>query len=869
MQNPAKVFLSFLIGLSIPFSGAYVPDVSAASAKTITVDLSSNIKESTPLLLGINTDWHSSGSVPYLQNSHSLKPSNEFVDFFGRYGLPLENFRQGGDSSNVFDWTAALGAPSERRDSAYAKNYGITEWIKTAQTVNPDTALTYVINIEDPVEKTANLIRFLTLNPNDTGATEPATGINWAQRRVDLGIAAPPNIIAFELGNEKYSSYGVSSWSSVSEANVISYANDYVNKCKPVIDAVRAVNPNVKLSVVSNSGAEVASTSDAADTLNPTKLRVKWWNKTVIEALRDYNGGINYVTHHDYYRDNDENYTARSANIYKRISDYFGGYDIKIMVTEHNLLDLLSSSATTEERLNRATELSTLKRALYIGEFLNTAYNHPLIYSANHHGLWGTTDMWAVARTFESDGNTYLTAPGSVLALMSEAVGGTVKETAVSNNSDNSIITSAHMKEDGRLDLVIMSRKNNSSEEININIQNGNTQYRLESVSILTGDSDDCKNTPETPEGAVGRRALVNAETPITSYTVPQRSMSVLHLVPSETPQLNDTVGQITSQQLNGSLRITDKLYHQDGLRNTPISVLLLKPETDPENYTCEDIVSAGQTSVCADIAYCEIPLPSSLSDGEYIIKVGSKKFTHSAAVHLNSEQFGTVNIDITNAADTPFSSGEKEYDNVVNTDYRIEAAVTSDIPICSDASLGITVAYGDSETIERYTDADSARVAYIGETAVNSAGNIIAFNMPRDSISGLYTMQINTTVGSKTFQGSKTFYFSKPDERITIVAPPRNENGKEVKLEFDTPPKKIYVPIKRTNSDTVTINVFATFYDNNNRLLHASSNHITLSDDNVHTVEIDCSAKTAASIKIFIWDIDSMHPQSHTYYIR
>lgn len=867
-----KFFKMFLVAILV--LTVFLPSISQAKTSvTVEVDLSPQnfVKPSTKLLLGLNNDWSSVTCEPEMRNGAATEISEDYINFWKSNAIPFSNSRRGGGSSNTYDWTSLVGPLENRTPKEHEITYGIPQWLKVAMELEENPAFTAIIKLDDPPEKSADLVRYLTLKPDDVNATNPKTGINWAQVRVDDGIENPVNIIAFELGNELYwqccQAAGAHPWNGATETNVTAAAKMYTDLCKPVIDAVRQVNPDVKLSAISNSGAEI----DGA--FNVTN----WWNDTVVRELGDYCGGacingcdgncfgkgINYMTHHDYYwyarthSDNNKHSKFSANKIYDRISSHFGGRDIKIMITEHNML---YNSPTTP------TDMDSLTYALRIADFLCAVYNVPEVYTANHHGAYSVdfNSYWAIGRRMNEDGQMYITPGGGVLAAFSEAAGGNVAKTTVNStgilaDKDDAVMTSAHLKDNGRLDIVLVNRNDTTSKNVNVNIINSDTTYKLESVTMLTGEPN-ANNTVANPEAATVKRTLENSEAAFSSYTMPACSMAVLHLVPQDFAPVEDVVGKIEIEKRKTHLRVTDKLYHKDGLRGKLVSAVLLKEGANPQNYTEADIYSVAQTTVSADIAYFTLPIGDDFKTGRHNIVITAEEFTQYA-VYDNS----IIDEIVISNADDSYEYNGKSYSKISNADYKADIKIIGDETALSDAVLGATVVYGDETEVAKYDVSDIHRIAY---AAPSQSGEFSVY-MPQSALSGVYTAIVGVNANGVTQTKLQSFYFEKPDEEIMLVSPPHTANGEDIGLMTDLS-QPVYAELKQLVDEEITANIFIGYYKEG-KLISTSTDSVTLINGQSKTAELIAgnAKEKPDSAKLFIWKNGSNQPLMRTYVIK
>lgn len=808
-------------------------DVSASTVSdTININTQIVVKESTSLLLGYNQGWSNDNHDFIIRNSMSTVPSADYVKFMKQNGLNIPLSRTGGDCSVFFNWTALLGELEDRFESGYAKNYGIVEWINGVYAVNPDAPFIVVLNMNDPPEKCADLVRFLTLSPDNPNAVG-TNGINWAQRRIDLGLQNPVNVLAFELGNELYPKT-----TEISVAQTITAANEYVSLCIPVISAIKAVNPDAKLSAISFSLAEIARKTDITIA----------WNSTVIYALRQY---ISYVTHHDYYTLT-HTFTTRDQT-YKRITDYIGNYDIKVLVTEHSNLN--------ETYENKA--MSSLRAALSVGDFLNAIYNIDSIVAANYHNFFGGVDydrIWGVVRSF-SDGSSYLSPIGELLKLMSEAVGDNVVRTSVGLNR---VSASTHLAQDGTLKTVLVNRSETNNVNLSFNF-NGD-QYKLASKSVLTGNTLGSDNSPLTPDGVHTKRYLVNDTSALSSFVVPAKSIVMLHLLPMTAMPLPNEIGTVELSVVSNRVQIKSKLYNNGDLFNTDLTAVILNPGV--QSIQRENVCSVGQTKILNDIAYFDIPMPNNAKPGLYTAVIGNKSISNDFYLERSFyyEPVKDIGVVFSNT-EGEITYNEKVYPRLSNSEFKMQTEIDF-LNVPDGTVCNVVVVYGDIEELDELSAAQKNRIAHIGQTVVQNNTAAYDFYMPREAMSGVYTM----ITGCKTENGETVvvtpFYFEKTMESIQIMNFPYDLQGKEIELEYEGVPEQINIPVKSLVQDTLDIKIIAAYYLNN-ELKGFGADILRLDDNEVHTAQLMCEFDELSLIKIYIWDEVTLEPYIITYYIK
>lgn len=241
---------------------------------------------------GTSVHWSDDGDGFRMSHTSGTQDANDSLVRSFRYNVLRI---PGAWLSRFFDWRSASGA-------AYGmqRNYaGRPESVKTGLkelkqfAAKNEFRIMYTVNIDDPPERTAELIRVWNALP-------PADG---------------PRIEWIELGNEVYD-----------EDPTAAEANAYVRKIHPIIRALRAVKPKVKI------GAIFA---------NPVN---RSWDTTVYTSVRreiDFFIWHRYGPYTDYYAP--DSYSAavrgfdRIDQDLRQLQTMLSGSNIPLFITEYNL----------------------------------------------------------------------------------------------------------------------------------------------------------------------------------------------------------------------------------------------------------------------------------------------------------------------------------------------------------------------------------------------------------------------------------------------------------------------------------------------------------------------------------------------------
>lgn len=881
----------------------------AVSADTVTtnvaVDENNVIKPSEKALIGMGDTWDTYRM--YLGDSVSTETSQRYLDMIHENQIPVNHQRMSGADANSFFWKDTLGSMEERGDgSPYSRNFGLVEWIKSVQAVNPDAAFTFALNLLfDTVENHADLVRFLTLTPDDPNAVG-SDGVNWAQRRVELGIPDPVKIRTFELGNEMYNEgyVPISDTHTVTAAEATAGATAYVADCRAAIDAMKAVNPDISFAMCgysSGNGDIPAATA---------------WNRKILTELSD---DCDYIVDHKYFYDYNFRYIQyeiqeKFINMMNEIPEekrpklYYSEYGCWVEgVSGENSMDYLPWP-------------TSLKGALTAGKFLNGfLINSPDVAMTALFCTSGsdinTAEQWAAGfsyfRIFD-DGNLYATTPAEMLKIMDEAVGegkegeNVVKTTlsapvngagvrehsyfggwnnfpgtdADANNATGGFNTpeglltaSAHTTAEGGLNLILT----NSNETIGHNIVPAfQNSYKLKEELVLTSDSLSDNNIPGTPDKVYTKRNLVNADTAFTSHYIPPKSVVVLKLVPLSYiyPEERDMLTHFVNRGEDvsgvpsvgpGRFGLAGEMYGNQNMADLDGAVLLI-PKS---GVSAEDIIGdlagnigniafLGQAEVKRNIAYFDVNLGTE-PEGWYQAIIGNFEGGKYEVVdfYYRGAEAAQKQIKSITFADNAFIS---------NVDYLVKANITFNEEFTGGEPCKVTVVRGNGETV---TDRAIVHTGYL--SAIPGGEASYEFYMPLEAISGNYTAVVSCT-DSET---GAEFYFRKPDETLSLADVPKNHLGSELTFQNIAAATEVNLSVQSNSDAPVSFAAITAFYGKDKRLLCVGlSSENTAAAGKTVSVKIPLSEPPTASavdyIAIYLMDsTGNIAPYSNRYYVK
>ena len=433
------------------------------------------IKEAGPQMYGMDYTFQS--LEPFINEDLSL--NYDAIDQLREY--PFTNSRMMGTASRYYRWKNSIGPMSERDYIGYYSftkdKAGIVEWIKFVKALNSDATFTFSLNLEtDTASNAADLAEFLC----GDGTTNPNGGINWAEKRIELGLSEPVDVV-WELGNET---------DQTSFNLLYSFSpKDYVRVCKKYISAIRKVDSDAVFA------AHSATNSLSFETPETQITNRGGWNRYVLENLQN---DIDYFIFHCY-GNITQNYLKLKLNLdfavedMKNILSEENKDRIKLYFTEYSV----SVSGDINDEKYRVGH--QLKGGLAVAEMINRLLSFPEIERANYHifmnphtrGAFYQTDVNGV-----NEGKFKASVMGEILKMYADYGIGTVVNSSLEffiytwsdyyKHSSYAGVTNVVVKNGDNYNVFVCNQEN-TSHSLTMDLPEGT--YKYASKKIITGDS--------------------------------------------------------------------------------------------------------------------------------------------------------------------------------------------------------------------------------------------------------------------------------------------------------------------------------------------------------------------------------------------
>lgn len=593
-------------------------------------------------MFGVSSDW----VTDYLKrnfygNGNDMtKINSDMKKFLAESGFEIPVFRIGGGSANEFLWKNYL-----TKSESGVKSFGIPELLNGVTEVDPNACISVTLNIlNDTDDNLLDLIRFLTLDPNDLQAVG-SDGVNWAEERVKRGRAKPYPIFNVVLGNELDWLGGLDD-----KENLNWSAEKYISVCNRIIPKIREVNPNVKIGVFSKTATNGFEDNGRA------------WDETVIKALGPK---VEYIVQHLYYHFADAAIYEQSGydydNIKSFISEEFGTAHCKIFLEEHGMYADWTDSGDYPRIMSFEGMMATAM--FYCRRLKDSTFD-----GAAFHGFVGEnpvddntfTMCSEVAQAYEST-PYMLTGAGKIIKFFCENTGefavqsemkssetGLFKDSvyntylskrnyakqtpdakyAARYPSINTLVTTA---ENGGLNIITANREENITHE-NISVSFDNGPYRLKEKTVITASDYTANITAQTPDAVTIETTKYTDNTAFTKYTVNPHEIVVLKLEPLN---LNKTVSNVEIKNIETKdykntvnspfgriIAKCDSTAADDDL----ITFKVLKQNTMPESVEKSGEYAVAEITVTAKTARSgtAVDMPETADKGKYVLVAGN-----------------------------------------------------------------------------------------------------------------------------------------------------------------------------------------------------------------------------------------------------
>jgi hypothetical protein len=477
---------------------------------TLAIDPTRVIRPATPLLFGTNQAWLP--QEPLMAGGPGGAPLPAFMDL--ARGLPMPLNRMAGSDSAFYRWQWAIG-PMESRKAfpdeykrAKVRTLGPVEWVQTVLAIDPTARFTWTFNcLQEEPEDHAALVEFLTGRPGENRDG----GVDWAARRVELGLAEPVKVAIWEIGNE--TDHGTSHQQRFPDAAA------YAAYAKRTIAAVRRVDPQAPIGVHAFTGPW-------------SKPQVDWkaWHRTV---LTEVGSEIDWLIFHPYYCGLPIAYMERHLDVLRDDIQRLGGGRAQLYLSEHARWP---EEVKGQKWSTQWYHTHSLGGCLATGQFLARMLNRPDVGAAAYHAL--TAGPWGLFydRDFVAGKPVpvYATGMADLLRFLAPLHQGQVVSTTLagertaSSDDHATAAAAAVLRPDGRLAVLVTNREATAARPLTINL--GAKPWRLAGGNLFTADGLDQANAPGL--NAIRVLPIAAASGPLTTFTVPAHSAALLTLEP-------------------------------------------------------------------------------------------------------------------------------------------------------------------------------------------------------------------------------------------------------------------------------------------------------------------------------------------------
>jgi alpha-L-arabinofuranosidase len=484
-----------------------------ASPVEINIDEDRIVKKFSKEMFGYNYVWIWINRMTLSKNSSGGSMiSPQYLKLMQGFPMPLN--RVSGSGSKVFKWKHAIGPVAKRKPQKLAKwvpaeiqKAGPVEWIKSVLAIDKNARFTWTFNIDtDSVKDNVDLVEFLTGDP----ARNPGGGVNWAAKRVELGLKAPVNIAVWELGNEM-------DWGETRSNFPI---EKYVAKCKEIIVAVKKEFPNAKF-------AAHAATAPS----NKIHKKAGGWNVWHRKVLKELGGQIDFCVVHPYYHVcNIPRLERDCINVLAQdIKNITGSDRIKIYISEHAKWPLYPKKGSGRKWTDNWYQTHSLEGCLTTAEWTNRMLNIPAVTMMAYHSFSG--GPWGMIYLDQKTGKLYTTGMFDMFKLLNSIPGINVVQSAASGKKADvkrgslSFTVSAVSTADG-LDLILVNCEPETPREATFSFKG---KYYLTEADTLFAPGMDSYNTLKNRPIKVAKKRF-SGNGIFTQYNVPAKSLVVLRL---------------------------------------------------------------------------------------------------------------------------------------------------------------------------------------------------------------------------------------------------------------------------------------------------------------------------------------------------
>lgn len=361
-------------------------------------------------------DWQGTDKFPpVFWDAAADKPLSAWEPLTHLYPLHLVRFHM----ENNYPWRDEVGPRTQRKPfrgegGVYTTGAGLDELLRWAETLPDPPRVSLIASPIRPVTETADLVAYCNAMDGPMAALRAANG-----------HPSPYRVGTWELGNEvdwiKRKDLDPNRPDTSDEANTKMTADEYVALCRPLIAAMRAVDPSIHIYAHAQTGPWPRTNPDWAQ-----------WHRTV---LAEMGGDIDGLVIHPYYDGYPVPYVLQSVDALLADIHKLGPKDrpLSVWISEH-------ARWINYKDLDERPQSWSLQGAISTADFLLQCMGRPGIAMANYW-CYASRGPWKVLNADWEHGNDpkFGTSLNGLYQLLNEAYADRFQplrvETAFAGNS--------------------------------------------------------------------------------------------------------------------------------------------------------------------------------------------------------------------------------------------------------------------------------------------------------------------------------------------------------------------------------------------------------------------------------------------------
>ncbi len=535
------------IRLIVP-SSLLMTSICSAQVATTTVNFATPVMPNPKLLLGITYDCRSSLSIPVYGLAGYHKTDGTFIPevdaVFNNFPMSTLRYPANGIMQG-FEWKKSIGPLASRTPQqiffqqsvpAQIMEFGFDEFMAmtAARGVNPGdvqimapiystsdpglTAIQMDAAVPNVISSNADWVEYANA-PND--GTNPGGGTDWAAVRTANGHEEPYGIQIWNMGNEPYTpnEYGSGG------------VNNYINKIIPIMDAMLAIDPTIKITVTVTGRATSMWTHLILNSI-PLQSRVYAVNAHYFLSEEIINGSIPHGVNAISTMISELALAAQSKGYKMIVGDHAHALITASTPTaaEQDLIMQWQGANLTADFLLSMSQIRNIERSNFWVYGLSSNQWHPIRKNAD-----GSYTSMPVAELYKTLSPLFL---DNSIAVINTSP-------AASDGNPYSVRAGAFASGDlSQLNVIAVNRDKTNAVPLQVN---GVSGYFLTNSRLLTApalNSDAFSETPISP-AANGNYLMPQMSILLLEYTSQPLPITLLsfdgHLQPDRTVLLNWT----------------------------------------------------------------------------------------------------------------------------------------------------------------------------------------------------------------------------------------------------------------------------------------------------------------------------------------